>query len=196
MTRRHSLSLAAPGAGRVAAALILTLAAGCGAEPGAPAAGAASDSTMPLAVRVVSDRGRSQVLDVRPPVRICMARVSPARQTDPARVPVPEPATELLPLESSPPALEVDPDLLPPILRTPASLELPRGRGKQLERVELDVRVDEHGNVSDALWAGGTDDSLLVSAAIASALGMHFYPALQAGRPVAVWCRQRYEFGR
>jgi len=24
---------------------------------------------------------------------------------------------------------------------------------------------------------------------------MRFYPALRGGRPVAVWCRQRFEFG-
>jgi TonB family protein len=61
--------------------------------------------------------------------------------------------------------------------------------------VELDVRVDETGVVTDAHWAGGSADSSLVAAAIACAEAMAFYPAQLAGRPVAVWCRQRFDFG-
>ena len=61
--------------------------------------------------------------------------------------------------------------------------------------VELDVRVDESGEVTDALWAEGSADPALVAAATACALGMRFYPALQSGRPIAVWCRQRFDFG-
>jgi hypothetical protein len=49
--------------------------------------------------------------------------------------------------------------------------------------------------VSDALWAEGSQDSTVVEAALACARGMRFYPALRSGRPIAVWCRQRFEFG-
>jgi hypothetical protein len=35
-----------------------------------------------------------------------------------------------------------------------------------------------------------------VDAARECALAMRFYPALRAGRPTAVWCRQRFDFDR
>jgi len=71
---------------------------------------------------------------------------------------------------------------------------LPRGAHPGV--VELDVRVDESGGVSDAIWAGGSREPALVAAATACALGMRFHPAEQAGRRVAVWCRQRFELKR
>ena len=55
--------------------------------------------------------------------------------------------------------------------------------------------MSESGAVTDALWAGGGTDSALVAAARACALGMSFFPALRGGRPVAVWCRERFEIG-
>jgi len=57
------------------------------------------------------------------------------------------------------------------------------------------VRVDETGEVTDALWTDGSTDSMLVQVATECALSMKFYPALQVGRPVPVWCRQRFDFG-
>ena len=48
--------------------------------------------------------------------------------------------------------------------------------------------------VADVRWAGGDADSALVLAAERCAEAMEFYPALLAGRPVEVWCRQRFEF--
>jgi hypothetical protein len=54
--------------------------------------------------------------------------------------------------------------------------------------------VDERGDVSDALWAAGSEDTSLVRAAIECALAMRFFPALRGDRAVAVWCRQRYDF--
>src|SRR6266545_850269 len=47
---------------------------------------------------------------------------------------------------------------------------------------------------ADAGWAGGSEDPARVAAATACARAMRFYPALRAGRPVAVWCRQRFDF--
>jgi hypothetical protein len=126
--------------------------------------------------------------------------VAPSRPTrlDP---PLPPAASDTLAPEAAPPpALAIDDDLKPPLLRTPAALTRPAdprsGSRPGAQSVELDVRVDESGAVTDALWAGGAADSALVSAAIECALGMRFYPALRAGRPVAVWCRQRFDFGR
>lgn len=160
---------------------------------------AAPDTTLRLEVRVMSDTGARARLEITPPpLAVWVASVSPARPADPASLPPPEPGPELeIPLADPPlpPGLVVDPDLKPPILRTPALLTLPAGGGRGPRSVELDVRVAEDGAVSDALWAGGSEDSLLVRAAVESALGMRFYPALKAGRPVAVWCRQRFDFG-
>ncbi len=48
--------------------------------------------------------------------------------------------------------------------------------------------------MSDAVWSGGSADSALVRSATDAALALRFHPALQAGRPVAVWCRQRFDF--
>jgi hypothetical protein len=96
-----------------------------------------------------------------------------------------------------PPMLEIDDNLKPPILKSSAVVTVPSGyrRGRSTESVELDVRVDEAGDVTDALWAGGSDDSVLVQSATECALHMRFYPALQSGRAVPVWCRQRFDFG-
>ena len=93
-----------------------------------------------------------------------------------------------------PPRLEVDEGLKPPIPRGSSRLIVPRGSDPGW--VELDVRVDEHGAVSDVAWAGGAIDSARVEAATACAFAMRYFPALHDGRAVAVWCRQRFDFGR
>ena len=183
---------------RLAAALAALAALSCAPARDERRNAAAPATTMSLAVRVVADSGRTETLRVTPPpeVAVWVARVTPSR---PAAVDMPSPsaapdtlfATDLPPA----PALEVSPDLKPPILRTPAALHVPAARARHAAVVELDVRVDEEGNVSDALWAGGSSDSALVSSATESALAMRFFPALQAGRAIAVWCRQRFDFG-
>lgn len=161
---------------------------GCGRSE--PRAGRPSS----LAVNVLADSGRGERLHVTvppPSAAVWLTRVSPARprELEPA-LPVPTPA----PVETAPeppPPLIVDEGLKPPIVRHAGTLRVPPGtrRGS----VDLDVRVTEEGDVSDALWAGGSADGALVAAAISCALDMRFYPALQAGRPVAVWCRQRFD---
>jgi len=175
----------------------LVLVAGCGREP-SPAATHldATDSTMSLPVRVFSDTGSGiRLAAPAPALEVWVSRVSPSRPDDPAALPPPDPGSGAPEAETPlPPALAVDPGLKPPILRTPASLMLPAGEFRTPRSVELDVRVAEDGTVSDALWAGGDADSILVRTAIESALGMKFYPALRAGLPVAVWCRQRFDF--
>jgi len=93
-----------------------------------------------------------------------------------------------------PPTLDVDEGLKPPIPRGSSRLIVPRGADPGW--VELDVRIDENGAVSDVEWAGGAIDSARVEAATACAFAMRYFPALQDGRAVAVWCRQRFDFGR
>ena len=152
----------------------------------------------PLALRMIADSARVETLHVNPPleVRAWMTRVSPTRPDNVLPESPPAAPDTLASLDwPVPPPSEVDPSLKPPILRTPAALRVASRMRGGMVSVELDVRVDEAGEVSDALWAGGADDSLQVAAAIESALGMRFYPALRAGQPVAVWCRQRFDFG-
>jgi TonB family protein len=173
--------------------LLLALGCACGPEPerSRPA------RAVPLAVQVYADTGRAERLEVRPPpARVWLARVAPARLAAPAPE-LPEAEFEsgsLPPIEPAAPALEVDAGLKPPVLRAAAPLVLPRG-GRRRARVELDVRVDETGRVSDASWAGGSADTALSAAARRCALAMRFYPALRGGKPVAVWCRQRFDLG-
>jgi len=180
------------------ALLVLAALAACGR--GAPQ----RDTSGARSVDVLADRGRSQRLAVlprdtsvrprpAPAAAVWLTQVAPTRATAEPELPDARPT----PLDStvpSPPGLVVDPDLKPPLLRVPGRLAAPPGTRRAV--VELDVRVAEDGSTSDALWAGGARDSALVEAAIACALEMRFYPALREGRPVAVWCRQRFDFGR
>jgi len=140
-------------------------------------------------------------LEVRPPrpARAWLARVTPARPGA-THAPLPEAAPDTLPPEvAAPPVLQVEPGLMPPVLREAAALTLPVGLtgapGRRLESVVLDVRVSETGEVTDVLAAGGSADSALVEAASACVKRMRFYPARRDGEPVAVWCRQRFDFG-
>ncbi len=154
-----------------------------------------------LSVRASADTGRMEHLEIRPPrpARAWLARVTPTRPA-PLSPPLPDAPPDTAPPEpSARPALEVEPGLLPPVLRAAAPLVIPDGAGAssavRFEAVELDVRVSETGEVTDVLAAGGNADPALVEAARACARRMHFYPARRAGEPVAVWCRQRFEFG-
>lgn len=155
-----------------------------------------SVATLGLAIRVIADSGRSQRLPVMPPpeARVWVSSVTPARAAPPAP-PLPEPAADAPPPGMAPPPLTIDDDLKPPILRTPALLQLPATlRHREGQSVELDVRINEQGDVTDALWAGGSDDAPLVEAAIDCAMRMRFFAALRGETPVAVWCRQRFDF--
>lgn len=183
---------------------LLVLASGCGREAGAPSHAPA----VPLPIEVLADTGRRQTLPVPPPeaARAWLERVQkdrpphvpPARvaPAPPLAVPPPEARPEAPPVTSEPmDVLVVDEDLHPPIPIGTAPLRVPAGHGRGVG-VDLDVRVDESGAVSDAVWAGGSEDSSAVAAVTACALAMRFHPAVQRGRPVAVWCRQHFEFGR
>ena len=177
----------------VLAAILILAIPGCGQERRPR-----SEGPTALAVNVMADTGRSERLHIeRPPAeaptppKVWLAKVSPSRP-DPLDPALPVPSPDLIEVAPDPPRLEVDQDLKPPILRRTGNLIPPIGKKGS---VELDVRIDEDGDVSDALWAGGSNDSLLVDAAVSCALEMRFYPALQGSRPIAVWCRQRFDFG-
>jgi hypothetical protein len=176
--------------------LVSLLGLGCGRDE------ATQQAPVSIPVDVFADTGRAERLRIQPPPRessatplvaVWMAQVKPARPEH-LEAPLPDPSP-LAPEGEfpKPPALEVDPGLKPPILRTPGVLRLPPGASRAW--VELDVKVGKDGEVSDALWMAGSSDSALVLAAVRCALGMRFFPALQGGRAVAVWCRQRFDFG-
>jgi TonB family protein len=174
---------------------LLLVVVSCTHEPEPPRAD--GSEPVPLPVRVFADTGRGGRLLVRAPTetRVWLARVAPTR------VPLPSPDLPVAPadsfprLDDSPPALRVDPGLKPPVPRALGTLTLPPGWTRVRGSVELDVHVDERGQVTEAVWAAGSRDSALVSAARRCALGMRFFPALREGRPVAVWCRQRFDLG-
>jgi hypothetical protein len=151
-------------------------------------------ATLPLAAQVYADTGRTGRMEVRPPVaRIRLVRVTPSRAALPAPAPPEAEPESLPPLDDAADALETDAGLKPPVLRAQARLALPAGRAAA-GWVDLDVRVDEAGAVSEALGMAGSADTSQVEAARRCALSMRFYPALRSGRPVAVWCRQRFDF--
>lgn len=144
-------------------------------------------------IRLVPPGGRPLLPPVSGPPRaaVWLARVSPAPLAVEPLAPAPDSLGAAWP---APPALAIDHGLKPPLPRSAARLRVPAGTAPRW--VELDVRVDEEGSVTDAEWAAGSRDTALVSAATECALAMRFFPALQAGRAVAVWCRQRFDFGR
>lgn len=192
------------GAGVVLACLPLAflLAVGCARGPESEASRPTSRPVaVPLAVDVYADTGRGGHLEVRPPAaRVWLASVTPSRLPAPAPA-LPEPLPDSLPPPGDqPPGLAPNPELKPPVLRVPGTLALPSGWHGPRVSIELDVRVDESGGVSDALPVRASGDSAaieagLVEAARRCALGMRFYPALQGGRAVPVWCRQRFDLG-
>ncbi len=160
-----------------------------------------------LPLQVLADTARTTKLPVPPPdsARAWLESVQRAAPPRAARIAPPASGALDLPAPEARPApppisrepsdvLVVDDDLHPPIPIGVTPLRSPPAHGRPIG-VDLDVRVDESGDVSDALWAAGSEDSLAVAAATACALAMKFHPALQRGRPVAVWCRQHFEFG-
>jgi TonB family protein len=170
---------------------------GCG--PGHPRE--PREQPLALLVRASADTGGMEHLEIRPPrpARAWLARVSPAPPGTMAP-PLPEAGPDTVPpLPEAHPALAVEPGLMPPVLREAAPLVLPparEGSGPgRFEAVDLDVRVGETGEVTDVRGASGSADPALIEAASACARRMRFYPARRGGEPVAVWCRQRFEFG-
>ena len=180
-------------------AAAVTFAGGCGREHSA-----AVPIRLPVSVR--ADTSTDRRLTIRPPagakVWLERTRAAPPSDVAPARLgelpppePTPDPVPGASPDPASPGAGAADDDaaLRPPLLRSAGTLRVPP-RARRAS-VELEVRVDERGQVSEARRAGGSTDSSLVEAARRCALGMRFYPALRGGKPIAVWCRQRFDFG-
>lgn len=151
-----------------------------------------------LSVQAGADTSRMEHLEIRPPrpARAWIQRVIPSAPGMLAP-PLPEAGPDSVPAgPARPPALEVEPGLLPPVLREAAPLILPAGpAASRFAAVELDVRVSETGEVTDVIASEGGADSALVAAASTCVRRMRFYPARRAGEPIAVWCRQRFEFG-
>ena len=189
----------------VLAAMLLALAApGCGRQR--------SDrpQTLPLPVQILADTAASTTLAIVPPreslasrpaeapasARIWIARVEPAPRQGGSPV-LPDAVADTV-FPATPPTLEIDSSLEPPILRRSARLVVPeawrRAHPGRRAAVELDVLIEESGEVDQVEWAGGSADSTLIEAAKRSAEAMRFYPALKNGHPVAVWCRQRFDF--
>lgn len=184
---------------RMALALLLGLIAGCGPRAEPRSSGPrAHDAEVPSAA---SDTGRTLPLPLalqgNPAARVWLSRVRRAAPVTiapgPARPPaVPEPEPAQLPDTGATAA--VSDALLPPVLRTPGTLVLPPGAAHRAW-VDLDVHVSASGDVDQVRWSGGSGERAQIDAASQCARTMRFFPAEQAGRPVAVWCTQRFEFG-
>jgi TonB-like protein len=179
---------------RLAVAAALALLAAAVAVPGCGRSRPPQPSSTALDVQVFRDTSRAMTMHIEPPpaARVWLRGVAISR---PAAIDAPLPAAdpEAAPPDTSPPpALPIDPRLRAPLLRSAAPLVIPPSRAPAA--VELDVQVSDTGAVTDARWAGGSTDLALVAAATACARSMTFHPALLGGKPVSVWCRQRFEF--
>jgi len=173
--------------------ILAMLAGGCSPRAERPAAREVGDT---LALTVLADSAEAgglppAAIGVAGPPRLTLVRIADARAGVRAPLPEPEPCVPAAG-ETAPEPAEGDDALRPPIPRGPATVRLRASRHGWLE---LDVRVDEHGEVSDAIAVSGDADSATVQAAVEAALGLRWYPATRRGRPVAVWCRQRFEAG-
>ncbi len=147
---------------------------------------------LPLSPRgsgeVVLERAEATRAALSPPPAVTPSAPEPNAPALPVAEPAPPPEGSV----AAPHMTSDDPQLKPPI---PRGLPLlPRGgRGG---RVALDVRVDEHGEVSDAELVETDADSATVAAAIEAAYTLRFYPALLGDRSVAVWTRQVFQVRR
>lgn len=184
---------------RIALSLALLLVIGCSPER-APRPVGTGETELP--VSALADSAERWTLPAAPlstdsaaRPRLTLRRISPSRaalelalpNADPAPPPVADP--DAIAREG----LAIDDELRPPIARSASALTL---KGARRGWVELDVRVDEQGEVSDAVVVEAMADSATQAAAVEAAYAVRFHPATQRGKPVAVWCRQRFEVGR
>lgn len=167
---------------------LLGLATGCQRAPAAVREPARAGS-------VLADTALGGAL---PPAPIAPADSGAAVAVSPPSSGPQSPPPEAAPAEPPEPSGAVDrlaPDerFRPPVLLGPARVRLPeRARGS----VELELRVDERGVVTDATLASRGADPEFARAAIAAARALRFQPARLRGVPVAAWCRQRIDAGR
>ncbi|MEO5987446.1 MAG: energy transducer TonB [Candidatus Eisenbacteria bacterium] len=183
----------------IAFSLVLLLLAGCGRDGGRPASRAVH-AELPISILADSAERLSmpaarQGRDAASQPRLTLQRVSPSRAA--LEIPLPD-AAPALPPAADPDQMQgeglvVDDDLRPPIARSAAAFTL---KGARPGWVELDVRVDEQGEVSDAVVVEAAADSATQAGAIEAAYAVRFHPASLRGRAVAVWCRQRFEVRR
>ena len=142
--------------------------------------------------RIAADRPERLSMPFAPPRRgsVVVERVAPAR----AELDLPPPAADI----GTPPEIpEATRNESPATLRPPIARGLPHvPRGGAGGRVTLDVRVDEHGEVTDVEVVESRADSLTVAAAVAAARELRYHPALLGTQRVAVWCRQVYDVER
>lgn len=176
--------------------LVVALASSC--APARDPASRGSHIDLPLAV--LADTGATLSMPAAPwpaaapqaEARATITRIAPTRAAIDAPLPDAVPAPPAAVSEERGGGLAIDDELQPPIPRGAVSLRMSAARRGW---VELDVRVDERGDVSDAeLFAASSADSGATAAAIEAALSMRFHPAMQRGVPVSVWSRQRFEF--
>lgn len=167
---------------------------GCGERTASPESREVGDA-LPISVLADSAEGAglppARMGSAPDEARLTLVRIAPLRADVRAPLPVPEPAA---PEAAEPRAPEAsrDDELRPPIPRGPAIVRL---SGSRTGWLELDVRVDENGEVTDAIAVSGDADSATVRAATEAALAMRWFPAVRRGQPVPVWCRQRFETG-
>jgi periplasmic protein TonB len=174
------------------AALALGLA-GCGERRSE----APVEAQAPLAIQVYADTAHGPSPGAPPPpaVSVWLERVGPVR---PAALDLPPPdAPPDTVIPESPPSPAIETGLTPPVLIAAVPLVTPRDpRGAHARgSIEIDLEVDDNGRVTQTVWAGGSADTALVRAAIECARSMRFRPARRGGQPIAVWCRQRFDFG-
>ncbi len=178
-------------------AVLAVALAGCARAPQGTTSGIAGDS-LSDAAHIAADRPERLLMPQAPPGpgEMVIERVAPMRaglELPPAALEFPPPALELPPPPAEPGAEPAAAEAAVELasLKPPIARGLPRvvlgGRGGL---VTLDVRVDEHGEVSDVELVESGADSLAVAAALAAASEIRYHPALLGERRVAVWCRQ------
>ena len=172
--------------------MLAALPAGCG--HGSPPGQGELPRALPVSVLADS----APATGLPPAARGEMARahltllgVSPQRTS--AAPPAEAPPAEPPPPAGVPERLPTDDRLHPPVPRGGATLRLAGGGGRW---VELDVRIDESGVVTDAEPVAGDTAAAVVLAACRAARDVRFYPARLGGRAVAVWTRQRFDLTR
>lgn len=171
--------------------LFVVLALGCSRERATVPASHATPEPAPVDS---ADRPRGAGLPPAAPDSFASLPPTHLRIAEPAagaRVPPPDAAMgEPPPPEGAVDRLPADDALHAPVLRAGSRAALPpQAHGW----VELDLLVDAQGEVADARFAGGSTDPATIAAAVQAARALHYAPARQGGRAVAVWCRQRFE---
>jgi TonB family protein len=177
----------------------LALAFACGCGRGHEAAVQRPERAMPIEVRADSAERLGMPAaparaDADPGVAaarasLTLTHVASSRAALEAALPEPAPAEPPTPAPPASDALPTDDALHAPVPIAPAQLHLANA-GAGL--VDVDLHVDEAGEVSEVRVAFSSGDAALVPAAIDAASAMHFHPATRRGKNIAVWCRQRF----